>query len=126
MNAATVGVAFARQRRQAGLTQAELAKRMGTTQTAISKIESGRTLPTIPLLDRLAEATGRPFVLELTGGAKLPSRKERVARVRRALGDYRFNPWDRSPSSAEIKSLLADGLTREYFEGKTATRARGR
>ena len=126
MSASTIGIEFARQRRQAGLTQAALAARMGTTQAAISKIESGRTLPTIPLLQRLADATGRPFRLEVTGGAELPDRKERRARVRRALGDYRFNPWERSPSPAEIKSLLADGMTRESFEGERASRVRGR
>ena len=48
---------------RAGLTQAELAKRMGTTQSAVARIEGGRRLPSIKTLLRYAEATGsRPVV----------------------------------------------------------------
>ncbi|MGH6905236.1 MAG: helix-turn-helix domain-containing protein [Geminicoccaceae bacterium] len=42
----------------AGLTQAELAERMGTTQSVIARLESGRTQPTTATLHRLALATG--------------------------------------------------------------------
>ncbi len=126
MNAVALGIEVARRRKQAGLTQAELARAMGTTQSAISKIESGRTLPTIPLLERLAEATGRPIKLVLTGRTKMPDREERARRVRKVLGDYRFNPWERSPSAAEARTLIADGLTRERFEGATTPDPRSR
>ena len=47
---------------------------------------------------------------------ELPSRKIRAERVRRVLGDYRFNPYDRNPTDAEIDSLEADGITRESFD----------
>ena len=50
-------------RSRAGLTQEELAERMGTTQSAIARLESGRRLPTMKTLIRYAEATGaRPVV----------------------------------------------------------------
>ena len=42
----------------AGLTQAELAERMGTTQSVIARLESGRVQPTTATLQRLARATG--------------------------------------------------------------------
>jgi transcriptional regulator with XRE-family HTH domain len=42
----------------AGLTQAELALRMGTTQSVITRLESGRVQPTTATLQRLARATG--------------------------------------------------------------------
>lgn len=45
-------------RAHAGLTQAELARRMGTTQSSIARIEAGASLPTIDVLARLARATG--------------------------------------------------------------------
>jgi len=45
-------------------------------------------------------------------------REKRRKRVEQALGGYVFNPWDRNPSPAEQRSLLADGLTREYFVQK--------
>ncbi len=48
---------------RAGLTQAELAERMGTTQSAVARIESGRRLPSMKSLLRYAKATGsRPLV----------------------------------------------------------------
>jgi transcriptional regulator with XRE-family HTH domain len=125
MNAVALGIEVARRRKAAGLTQAELARAMGTTQSAISKIESGRTLPTLPLLDRLAVATGRPLELVL-GTQDILTAEERARRVRRVLGDYRFNPWERSPSDAEAKTLIADGLTREYFERAETDRPSGR
>ncbi|MDH6225247.1 helix-turn-helix transcriptional regulator [Streptomyces sp. MJP52] len=39
-----------------GLTQAELAARCGLTQAKISRIEGSDTVPTLPLLARLAKA----------------------------------------------------------------------
>jgi predicted transcriptional regulator len=44
-------------RLRAGLSQAELAKRMGTSQSAIARLESGQTLPSTKTLLRFAEAT---------------------------------------------------------------------
>ena len=45
-------------RAAAGLSQAELAARMGTTQSAIARLKSGRVWPSTKTLRRLAEATG--------------------------------------------------------------------
>jgi ribosome-binding protein aMBF1 (putative translation factor) len=45
-------------RAEAGLSQSELAARMGTSQAAIARLESGRYWPTTRTLQRLAEATG--------------------------------------------------------------------
>jgi transcriptional regulator with XRE-family HTH domain len=39
-----------------GLTQAELAQRVGTKQPSIARLESGRDEPTLSLLRRVAEA----------------------------------------------------------------------
>jgi transcriptional regulator with XRE-family HTH domain len=113
-----LGRELAARRRDAGLTQAELARRIGTTQAAISKIESGRVLPGLPLIERIARATGRPIQLTLGEPSRPLSPAERRRRLRRALGDVEFNPWERSPSPAEAQSLISDGLTRERFEGR--------
>ncbi len=51
-------------RQKAGLTQAQLASRMKTTQAAIARLESGRVLPSTRTLQRFAEATGT--VLRIT------------------------------------------------------------
>jgi predicted transcriptional regulator len=46
-----------RARRRAGLTQAELAARMETSQSYVARLESGRTLPTMRTFLRIAAAT---------------------------------------------------------------------
>jgi ribosome-binding protein aMBF1 (putative translation factor) len=50
-------------RTRAGLSQAELARRMKTTQSAIARIESGRHWPSRRTLERYAKATRtRPII----------------------------------------------------------------
>jgi ribosome-binding protein aMBF1 (putative translation factor) len=51
-------------RARAGLTQAEVARRMKTTQTAIARLESGRFKPSTRTLERYARATGHKLVIE--------------------------------------------------------------
>ena len=48
---------------RAGLTVAELARRMKTTQSAISRLESGRIKPSTRTLERYARATGHRLVI---------------------------------------------------------------
>lgn len=45
-------------RARAGLTQAQLAERMGTSQSAVARLESGKALPSLATLEKLAAATG--------------------------------------------------------------------
>lgn len=52
-------------RARAGLSQAELAARMGTTQSTIARLESGRSLPSMRTLSRYAVATGSKAVVHL-------------------------------------------------------------
>jgi ribosome-binding protein aMBF1 (putative translation factor) len=56
-----------------GLSQEELARRMGTTKAAISRLESGRHRPTVETLRRLAEALGGRLTLTIV----LPPSAER-------------------------------------------------
>jgi transcriptional regulator with XRE-family HTH domain len=50
--------AVAKARRRAGLSQAELARRMKTTQSTVARLESGRGRPSTRTLTRFAKATG--------------------------------------------------------------------
>ena len=43
---------------QSGLTQAQIAERMGTTQSAVARLESGRSNPSAKTLEKYAKATG--------------------------------------------------------------------
>lgn len=51
-------------RLQAGLTQAELARRMGVSQAAVAKLERPGANPTVDTLDAALWATGHSLVLE--------------------------------------------------------------
>ena len=42
----------------AGLTQAQLAERMGTTQSVVARLESGRAHPSTRTLQKVARSTG--------------------------------------------------------------------
>lgn len=54
----TLAAEVAKARSRAGLSQAELARRMKTTQSTIARLESGRGKPSTRTLDRFAKATG--------------------------------------------------------------------
>jgi HTH-type transcriptional regulator / antitoxin HipB len=45
------------------LSQAELARRMGSTQPAIARLEAGRVAPSLDTLDRAAAALGVELVI---------------------------------------------------------------
>ena len=57
--------ALVRARTAAKLTQAELARRLGTTQSAIARLEGGRVSPSFSTLRRYAEATGTRLTVGL-------------------------------------------------------------
>lgn len=55
-------------RKQSGMTQAGLAEQMGTTQSAIARLEGGGMNPTVELLHRLGNALGVRLLLSVDGG----------------------------------------------------------
>jgi transcriptional regulator with XRE-family HTH domain len=70
-NAGAIAQTLIDARKAAGLSQATLAERMGTTQPAISKVESGRAVPTLGFLERFAKAIGAPVTVTLDPGASV-------------------------------------------------------
>jgi ribosome-binding protein aMBF1 (putative translation factor) len=48
-----------------GLTQEQLAKKMGTKQSAIARLESGNTNPSINFLEEMAAAIGSKLVVQI-------------------------------------------------------------
>jgi transcriptional regulator with XRE-family HTH domain len=54
-----------RARTEAGLTQQQLATRLGVTQAALARLERAGANPTIATLDRALRATGRRLDLRL-------------------------------------------------------------
>ncbi len=52
-------------REHVGLTQAELAARIGSTQPAVARLEAGGSTPSFATLRRIASALGFELVVEL-------------------------------------------------------------
>lgn len=52
-------------RSRAGLTQEEVAERMGTTQSTVARLESGKRPPSLRTVQRYAQAVGARAVLRL-------------------------------------------------------------
>lgn len=52
-------------RSRAGLTQAEVATRMGTTQSVIARLEGGKSPPSLRTVQRYAKAVGCRAVVRL-------------------------------------------------------------
>ena len=72
-------------RRQSGLTQAQMAKIAKTTQSAIAAYEAGRREPTVPVLQRMLEATGHNLLIAFEAD-------ENVYRIADLARDIRETP----------------------------------
>lgn len=59
---AAMSLAFANARR---VTEADVARFMGTSQAAVARLESGRSKPTWETIERFARAVGRRAVVRL-------------------------------------------------------------
>lgn len=68
----TLAAALIRARAEAGLTQEQLAKRMGTKQEVVARWEGGKVMPSTRTLTRLAKATGT--TLRISFAPSHPSR----------------------------------------------------
>jgi len=78
-------------RRRAGLTQSELAARVGTSQPAIARYERARAMPDLTTLQRIAEACGLELRLELVEPDGQRDLAERAALERTAEERIRAN-----------------------------------
>ena len=54
-------------RARAGMSQGEVAQRMGTTQSAVARLESGKRPPSMRTVQRFAQAVGGHVVLRIEG-----------------------------------------------------------
>ncbi len=106
-DADTFGHALAAARRRAGLTQSELAGRMGTTQAAITRLETGQFLPSVGTLRRLARALNVTFMISEGDGL--------------TIGETASS----APSLAELRSHREEILSLAAAEGASNLRVFG-
>jgi transcriptional regulator with XRE-family HTH domain len=95
-------------RRRAGLTQAQLARRLGTSQAAVAKLERSASNPTVATLDRALRATGHR--LELTAPERAPAVDETlIASYLRMSPAERLRAFQSSHDSLVRLRRLAGG-----------------
>ena len=75
LDLSAVGARLREERKRLGLTQAELAERVGVSRAAVVTYESGRTPPDVSLMDRLKELGVRTSYV-LTGLTEMESAAE--------------------------------------------------
>ena len=100
-------------RRERGLDQAALARRAGTTQTYVSRIERGAVSPSLRTLERLLHAMGRRLVV---GTEPLPTGNASRSQLRADLRD--LSVAQRVEQAMELSTFLT-GLA---AEARRATR----
>jgi len=71
--------ALIKARRDADMTQEQVARAMGTTQAVVVRLESGRTMPSTRTLERFAKATRTRLRISFE-----PAKRSRSATARRA------------------------------------------
>ena len=96
------GVRLAQIRSDAGLSQSALAEAVGTSQSAISQMESGERQPSFDMLRRLAKALG-VSTSHLLGGEIEGLRPEEEAHFR----EYRSLPDDAKEELRAFARFLA-------------------
>ena len=93
-------------RRQAGLTQVELARRLGVSQAAVAKLERPGANPTVETLDYALWETGHR--LTLTAPARRPGVDESLIRQQLELSPAeRIRQLDRQ--ATEMRALVEAG-----------------
>lgn len=98
-------------RRSRGLDQAALARRAGTTQTYISRLERGEVSPSIRTIERLFHAMGCRLT---TGVEPLPAGNPDVSELRR--------DWQALTASERVEQAMT---LSEFLTGVAAGRENG-
>lgn len=88
-------------RRQRGLGQAALARRAGTTQTYVSRVERGVVSPSLATLERLLHAMGVSLRLSV---APLPHGNQTVRELHEQL--VALTPAERLEQAMELSEFL--------------------
>ena len=112
----TLGKRISSHRKKLGMTQDQLAEKLGVTAQAVSKWENDQSCPDIAMLPKLAEIFGVTTDYLLTGRPiALPDQKA-VTRLMRtslesaqtALSTRRDQPFTRNELAALFAAMLTD------------------
>ena len=109
MDAKATGGLIARRRKEKNWSQGELAERLHVTDKAVSKWETGRGLPSVDLLEPLAEALDLTVSELLSGRELTPEELPRAAeaQVMESMERERKVRWKSALAAALVLFLLA-------------------
>ena len=102
----SVGKLLRVERTRHGLDQRSLARRAGTTQAQVSRIERGLSSPSVATLERLFAAMGEQVII---GAEPLPGSNRSIDDLR---ADLRLSPGERVAQAAELSFALTSIATR--------------
>lgn len=109
-------------RERSGLSQRALARRAGTSQSVVARIELGQTSPTLSTLNRLLDAAGQRVDVRLSADASDLIRRARAFFSSNApagvVSAYLFGSWARGDRHRESDVDLAVLLDRSRYPGR--------
>lgn len=108
-------------RSRAGLSQTELARRMGTSQAAIARMESGRYLPSGRTLQRFAAATGTMLRISFSAPGAANEPEGRIAARMQRRSAQPAQPLDKASGAVPTVSLSDATLRAVQAHGEGAT-----
>lgn len=105
--AVNCGPLVKRARQRHGLGQAELARRLGTSQPAISRIERDLVSPTVETLERILNAMGETLEISTLALAEPPpgGSNQSIAELR---ADYRLSAEERLAQAARLSEIATE------------------
>lgn len=102
-----IGDFIARVRQERGMTQAEFAERLGTSQSAVNRIEKGKQNLSLETLGRLSEALNKQIISLGSGSVNL-----RIEGGHELQGNIRLKTSKNAAVALLCASLLNHGVTR--------------
>ena len=125
MDLALIGKNIAKARKDAGLSQQELAERVGVSVQAVSKWENGHNLPDIENLMQIADCTNSPYSFLLGVGEKKASLDQLQVRDRLFREENMFTRLKAFSSSNKLdQTYRALGYMRERHAGQLRKKAK--
>ncbi|MCI9604443.1 MAG: ATP-binding cassette domain-containing protein [Ruminococcus sp.] len=126
MDQTKIGGFISERRRANGWTQNQLAEMLGITNKAVSKWETGRSMPDLSLFPQLCNLLGITLN-ELFAGERIPEENLRektdevlLEVITNWLG---HNQWDEAVPPAEENALEVCGVSKVYGSGDAPTQA---
>lgn len=110
----TFGQRMLEARRRAGLSQQEIAARLGTSGTVVGRYERGHVTPSVEVAWKVAQLLGVTLD-SLCGGSELADGPQDKAMLERLRQIEQLDPRERDSLLFFIDGVLRDAMTRRAY-----------